>query len=158
MPARYSYRWANGIATDLANKYGRATDIFCEILDISVKDLAKFLANGDEIFAICRNLIHFMDRIGEGSAWKHEITFYRANLRAFCAGKGIKRIVDRIDTVENSTILKEQAFKAGAGGGQRAEPRLPSDRSSWGFAEWRRQDDIKQLWLSFEPDPAATNE
>ena len=138
MPASYSYRWANEVATTLGNSYPRATDIFCDILDISIKDLANFLARGDPIFPICRNLIHFIDRIGSGSAWKHDLDFYRANIAVFCRQKQIKRILDRLDKVSNFAILKEQAFKARDGGGQAADPSRPLDLFPREAATWRK--------------------
>ena len=70
-PAHYSLYWARCRVKELRESYPRASKFVGEMLRITPESLAKALANGDEIFAQLRNMIHrterIMSQLGENS-------------------------------------------------------------------------------------------
>lgn len=97
MPAAYSYSWANSVVQKLADKYPRATEDVCEILQISPKILAKYLANNDPVFAQLRDLIHLAHNWANSPNWPGWTTQMLSTLESYVHRKGWERVQKRLD-------------------------------------------------------------
>lgn len=110
-PAHYSYSWAASVVNRLYGKYVRATETVLEMLDISPRDLAKYLAEADPIFPQLRELIHQVDewqkRLPGGVLGDSNILLIRDYLHR----KGRERLVSRLDEIRKRNENKRAGFK-----------------------------------------------
>lgn len=109
MTAKYSYYWASGVVHKLWDKHPRATEMTCEMLRISERDLTAFLAHGDEIFPVIRDIIHQVEVLMVIHGSKSTMELFLQKLTGLYTRKGPKRIADRLTSVANSLNIKEQS-------------------------------------------------
>jgi hypothetical protein len=124
-PAKYSYSWAQSVIDKLKEKYPRATETVCIILDITEKDLAKYLAIGDNIFPQLRELIRMCDNWIKTSSPEADTIQVCSCGSWYLRRKGWERIADRLDEVRNRDKMKEQVSRGAVLGAVGDDGQLP---------------------------------
>lgn len=115
--SKYSFRWARTVVDNLYQKYPRATEIVCLVLDITQDNLATYLAKGDNVFPVIREFIHIAAR------WEHVQGFdgwsiqMLSSLKVVMRQKGPDRIRERLDAVSLKDYPQRAGRKEVAGGG-----------------------------------------
>lgn len=117
-PARYSLSWALSVVYRLKEKYARATELAEENLEISDKDLAKFLAIGDPVFPQIRELVHIYDNYLKVSHLDFSTTQELSEMAYYLRRKGWERLAGRLDSVSKRRRLEEQGSRGGVERGE----------------------------------------
>jgi hypothetical protein len=120
-PASYSLTWANDVVKHLKNKHARGAEIVEEMLRVTPKQLALYLAKNDPLWKELRNLIKISDNWYR-CAHRHYtdveyIKFIQRNVIKLPDFKGSERLTRRLDELK----LKKQV-EGERGGGLRADP------------------------------------
>lgn len=123
-PANYSLNWAAGVIKELKNKHARGCNIVEEVLGITDRNLAKYLATGDPLYPKLRQIIKLLDNLSLGAGKHATKAMLVANLGAMADRPGFERIKKRLTDLENSAMLEEQV-KRGVGEANKADPTHP---------------------------------
>jgi hypothetical protein len=122
----YSYRWANEVIQRLHRKHARATEIFCRMYQITLRDLAHYLAIGDSFYVYARERIKKISQRNERLGKEITLTdlydwelYYPVRFRP----PGLQ---ERLTKRLRGLILQEQVSK-GIPGGLRPDGNRPSD-------------------------------
>ena len=111
---RYSVEWSRNIVRRLYEKYPRATDFVCDLLEIKLMELAAFLAHGDPIYPKIRDAIHWADN------WERSPNFGGWNYTNVKQFGGLicrrmpGRMSIRVDKVKFWDRIKEQESREGS--------------------------------------------
>jgi hypothetical protein len=104
-PASYSYSWAMSVVNQLYDKYPRATEVVKEILQITDRHLAAYLANADPLWPDLRNLVKVVDNDLKSCAQPWNTPAHVKCTSIYLRRKGKERLADRLDAVQNGLIL-----------------------------------------------------
>jgi len=107
----YPVEWAESIIRDLRVRYARATDTVLYLLDISQRDLAKYLCRNDPVW---HQTVFFIKRL-DASVYHGNCRLTKQLLSSFgrdFTRKGWTRLANRLDNVQKRDRIKEQG-KAG---------------------------------------------
>jgi len=124
LTAKYSFNWAYGVLNQVKEKYPRGLPTVCRILRIAERNLAAFIANGDELWPILRKFIKYCELChakGVQIVPDYEIALsYRKNVY----GKASSRLTKPLTSFLDGAIIQEQSRRGGSGGLQ-ADGTLP---------------------------------
>lgn len=124
MPALYSFNWARSIVLQEKRKYPRATEFVCAMLEISLDNLAAFLAHGDPMWPKLRNAIHLVNsymEYGPKKADRVTVVKYMRELSYYADDERLAKRLDKLFPREDN----ERAGIRGGFGGLPAEETLP---------------------------------
>ena len=125
---KYSFKWAATIVDQVQRKYARATEMVCEVLDITPRDLVKYLAYGDPLWHILRTCIANTDNnikyYGMRYTPTHLLSIFTGKLKEKRFGNQAERLDKRVKSI----ILKKQGSR-GEGAGGEAEGSQPTPSS-----------------------------
>lgn len=110
IPAKYSYKWSMSITEKLLEAHPRGGASALRLLGISLKDLAHYLATGDNLFTDLRNLIHWLDNAGRGLDDYYTDVQLIQKLREGWRCKSSERLFTRLDLIAK---LREQESREG---------------------------------------------
>jgi hypothetical protein len=111
---KYSLHWAENVISQLRVKYARGTDMVEEVLGISDRDLARYLAFGDPLWRHLRETIKNtqgnVDFYKERYTTEHLLSTFLGRLSGKRFGDQAERLAKRVRARYN----QEAGFKAGA--------------------------------------------
>lgn len=113
IPAKYSYRWADGIVVRLEEKYPRASEISYRLLTMTHRNAVAFLATGDRAFVELRNLIHFIDGCAAGHPDYYTDAELIEKIRLYWRSACRARFMERLDKYKIQPTLEEQESRGG---------------------------------------------
>jgi hypothetical protein len=111
--ASYSYQWALSIVESLAKTYPRATEVTCEILDITPKTIAYYLAKRDPLYPQLRELIHRVDKMVKFASPPMSMSEICYFMSKYSCKFQPERITKRLTAILNGPKFKEQLMKGG---------------------------------------------
>jgi len=111
--ASYSFTWANQKAKELAEKYGRATELILWLYGITMRQFAAFLAFNDPAWVFLRNRIHFWDNNLPYRTEKYltDVTLLEVEMNSVNRFYDPKRLKDRLTGSHPDLMLEEQGKK-----------------------------------------------
>lgn len=123
-PASYSFEWAKSIVTRVIEKYPRATEILCILLDLTPRQMATYLAKGDPLWPVLRSWIHLIEiylQIHQKNGYYTAVEYFRSRYRYIYNGDQAERLAKRLEFV----IMKEQGSRGGRGRSESDDPSQP---------------------------------
>jgi hypothetical protein len=114
-PASYPYSWALERAQDLYRAHPRATETVLELLDISLKQLALFLAKRDPVWVDIRDAIHLAENWIRNRGCTTQTFRVEGIFALELRRKGKERLADRLDAVQKRHIIEEQGSRERTG-------------------------------------------
>lgn len=117
----YSITWARSIVDQLAAAHARATEAVLEFYDISLKDLALYLAKGDPVFTYLKKRIKYISRQMENQKADATTIQLLSDERHYVALNAPESARQRLDARINSTDTQEAGFKRAEPGRSEAE-------------------------------------
>ena len=124
-PASYSYGWALGRAEELYRAHPRATELVLELLEISLKQAAVFLAKRDPAWVELREAIHIVENWSRKPGFSPSVLTATDVFYDVLRRRNRLRLVGRLDSLGKCAMLEEQGLK----GGSRSEGYSPSEDS-----------------------------
>jgi len=109
----YSFRWSQNVVAHLYQKHTRATDFALEILDISTRQLAAFLANGDPMWVELRKFIQDIEIWQKYSGLVLHKCVAMELFQIHVRRKYSKRLCDRLTPTFSDLNLEEQGSDRG---------------------------------------------
>jgi len=104
------------------------------LLDITPRNMAKYLSLADPVFVDLRNLIHFIDSIRNGHPDRLTDDELRSAIKQYWHCKEKKRVLGRLDSIKIRSMFKEQESRVGGGRSDSDDPHLPlvfPDEGGW---------------------------
>jgi hypothetical protein len=103
------------VVKQLNQKYPRATESVRQILDITDRNLAAYLASGDALWPKLRDFVHICAHLQGLRPDYYTDVKIADDIRCYYRGKGWERIAERLDRKEIQVKLKEQESRGGGG-------------------------------------------